>query len=105
MKRNIGENGNITELLTLTDCTAPNGPKSCHKTFSSVSGAKLYTKIHQPDPLIGFVESIELAKISFVNGEYLEDAKLYLSIVNIVFKILKYISLIIKLKSKIFIVT
>lgn len=63
--------------LTLTDCTAPNGPNNCQRTFSSVSGAKLYTKIHQPEPFIGFVESIEFAKISLVNGEYLEDAKLF----------------------------
>lgn len=39
--------------------------------------------MHQPDPLIGFVDNIELASISLVRGEYLEDAKLYLSIINI----------------------
>lgn len=66
--------------LTLTDCTAPNGPNNCHKTFSSVSGAKLYTKIHHPEPLIVFVDSIELAKMSLVNGEYLEEVKLDKSI-------------------------
>ena len=68
--------------LTLTDCTAPNGPNNCQRTFSSVSGAKLYTKMHQPEPFIGFDESIVLAKISLVSGEYLEDAKLYLKIIN-----------------------
>lgn len=73
--------------LTLTDCTAPNGPNSCQRTFSSVSGAKLYTKIHQPDPLMGLVDNIELAKMSFVSDEYLEDAKLYLSIVNVSFMV------------------
>lgn len=39
-------------LITFTLCTAPNGPNSCHRTFSSVSGAKLYTNIHQPAPVI-----------------------------------------------------
>lgn len=33
--------------------------------------------MHQPEPFIGLVDIIELAKISFVSGEYLEDAKLY----------------------------
>ena len=33
-------------LITLTFCTAPNGPKSCQRMFSSVSGARLYTKMH-----------------------------------------------------------
>lgn len=63
--------------LTLTDCTAPNGPNNCHRTFSSVSGAKLYTKMHQPEPLIGFDDNIELVKMSLVSGEYLDDAKLF----------------------------
>ena len=38
--------------------------------------------MHQPEPFIGFDESIVLAKISLVSGEYLEDAKLYLKIIN-----------------------
>ena len=58
-------------IFTLTDCTAPNGPNSCHKTFSSVSGAKLYTKMHHPDPFMAFVGIIVLAKRSPANGEYL----------------------------------
>ena len=29
------------KYLTLTFCTAPKGPNSCQRTFSSVSGAKL----------------------------------------------------------------
>lgn len=37
--------------MTLTFCTAPKGPNSCHSVLSSVSGAKLYTKMHQPAPL------------------------------------------------------
>ena len=41
LQRNIN---NI--LITLTFCTAPNGPKSCQRMFSSVSGARLYTKMH-----------------------------------------------------------
>lgn len=41
--------------MTLTLCTAPNGPKSCHRTLSSVSGARLYTKMHQPVALSAVV--------------------------------------------------
>lgn len=60
-------------LITLTLCTAPNGPNNCHSTFSSVSGAKLYTKIHQPDPLIAFVGRIALPSRSPVSGENLHN--------------------------------
>jgi hypothetical protein len=38
--------------MTLTFCTAPKGPNSCHNVLSSVSGAKLYTNKHHPAPLI-----------------------------------------------------
>lgn len=63
--------GDFTSLTTFTDCTAPNGPNNCHSTFSSVSGAKLYTKMHQPDALIAFPGSIAFASKSLpVNGEY-----------------------------------
>lgn len=58
---------------TLTLCTAPNGPNSCHSTFSSVSGAKLYTNIHQPDPLIVLPGIIVLANKFSANGEYLKS--------------------------------
>ena len=34
--------------MILTFCTAPNGPNNCQRILSSVSGAKLYTNIHQP---------------------------------------------------------
>lgn len=70
----------VKYLNTLTDCTAPKGPNNCQRTFSSVSGAKLYTKIHHPDPLMVLVDIIELASISFVRGEYLEDAKLFFKV-------------------------
>ena len=33
-------------FFTLTFWTAPKGPKSCQRMFSSVSGARLYTKMH-----------------------------------------------------------
>ncbi|KAK6171808.1 hypothetical protein SNE40_018235 [Patella caerulea] len=38
--------------ITFTLWTAPNGPNNCHRTLSSVSGARLYTNIHQPVPLV-----------------------------------------------------
>lgn len=60
-------------LITFTLWTAPNGPKSCHRTFSSVSGAKLYTKMHHPDPFIAFPGSIEFANRSPAKGEYLRE--------------------------------
>lgn len=63
--------GDFTSLTTFTDWTAPNGPNNCHNTFSSVSGARLYTKMHQPEALIAFPGSMAFASKSFpVNGEY-----------------------------------
>ncbi|KAE9525222.1 hypothetical protein AGLY_014290 [Aphis glycines] len=55
-------------LITFTLCTAPNGPNSCHNTFSSVSGAKLYTNMHQPDPFIELPGNMEFANRSPANG-------------------------------------
>lgn len=46
--------------MTLTLCTAPNGPNSCHRTLSSVSGARLYTKMHQPVAFRAVVEVLLL---------------------------------------------
>lgn len=62
-------NFNLVHSLTLTDCTAPKGPKSCHNTFSSVSGAKLYTKMHQPELVMVFPCIMLLVIRSLVSGE------------------------------------
>ena len=59
--------------MTLTFCTAPKGPNSCHRMFSSVSGARLYTNRHQPEPVRAVPGSSELPiRLSAeVPGEYL----------------------------------
>lgn len=56
----------VKSRMTLTLCTAPKGPKSCQRTLSSVSGAKLYTKMHQPVELRAVVEELLLAAVAAV---------------------------------------
>lgn len=64
--------------MTFTLCTAPNGPKSCHKALSSVSGAKLYMKMLQPPE--GGTEAIPLvaaAADGSITSNTSEDIVLY----------------------------
>ena len=70
--------------MTFTLCTAPNGPNNCQRTFSSVSGAKLYTNIHQPaqvtdvpgdDAVVGIMVLVPRRLVS--SGEYLKQKNTY----------------------------
>lgn len=62
----------VKSRMTLTLVTAPKGPKSCHRTLSSASGDRLYTKMHQPAP-VGPVRltPAKLVMLSMVMGENL----------------------------------
>lgn len=65
-------------MLALTLRTAPNGPKSCHSIASSVSGGRLYTKIHHPVPTT-LPQGVELASAASCTGEVLVPAN-YISL-------------------------
>lgn len=68
----------IMIMPALTLKTAPNGPKSCHSTASSVSGGRLYTKIHHPVPTT-LPQGVELASAASCTGEVLVPAN-YISL-------------------------
>lgn len=63
----------IMIMPALTLKTAPNGPKSCHSTASSVSGGRLYTKIHHPVPTT-LPHGVEFASAASCTGEVLVPA-------------------------------